>query len=118
MITGLTGYYLTMKRRLPRLALSLCFLLIFVPCPVLAQVNGPIREENVRAELGFLASDAMQGRGSGTVYERIAAEYVGAQFRQFGLEPGGDADSAGNKGFVQRVALDSVKFTEPPALTV
>lgn len=55
----------------------------------------------------------MQGRGSGTIYERIAAEYIGSQFRQFGLEPGGD-----DNGYVQRVSLESVKFTEPPVLTV
>src|SRR5215218_10955765 len=89
----------------PLLRAVLTLLLLFV-------VTGPInaqsvREENIRAELGFLASDAMQGRGSGTIYERIAAEYIGSQFRQFGLEPGGDTDSAGNKSFVQRVPLDS-----------
>lgn len=71
-----------------------------------AQTKSAIREENIRAELGFLASDAMQGRGSGTNFERIAAEYIGSQFRQFGLQPGGDTDSAGNKTFVQR-ATDS-----------
>ena len=47
----------------------------------------------------------MQGRASGSNYERIAAEYIGSQFRQFGLEPGGDTDHAGNKGFVQHVAI-------------
>ena len=83
-----------------------------------ALAQAPILEQNVRAELSFLASDALQGRGSGTVYERIAAEYIGAQFRQFGLEPAGDIDSAGTKGFVQRVALESVKFVEAPTLTV
>src|SRR5215467_14577615 len=77
-----------------------------------------VRERDVRAELGFLASDAMQGRGSGTNYERLAAEYIGSQFRQFGLEPAGDIDSTGQKGFVQRVALSSAKFTERPTLTV
>ena len=87
---------------------------IAITLPAFAQV----REENVRAQLNFLASDAMQGRGSGTVYERIAAEYMGAQFRQFGLEPGGDTDSAGNKSFVQRVPLESAKFTEAPVLTI
>jgi Zn-dependent M28 family amino/carboxypeptidase len=66
-----------------------------------------IREQDLRAELGFLASDAMQGRGSGTVFERIAAEYIGSQFRQFGLEPGGDTDGAGNKSFVQRVPVET-----------
>ena len=85
-----------------RLFRSLIILLV-IACPVVAQ----IKEQNVRAQLGFLASDAMQGRGSGTAYERIAAEYIGSQFRQFGLEPAGDIDSAGNKTFVQRVSLQS-----------
>ncbi|HET7287182.1 MAG TPA: M20/M25/M40 family metallo-hydrolase [Pyrinomonadaceae bacterium] len=88
-----------MTNRLPRIAL----LLLLITLPVSAQHNAPIKEQNIRAELGFLASDAMQGRGSGTGYERIAAEYIGSQFRQFGLEPGGDTDSAGNKDYVQQV---------------
>src|SRR5215210_5786418 len=98
----------------PRFVLALIITLFFA----VSLAGQSIREENIRAELSFLASDAMQGRGSGTIYERIAAEYVGSQFRQFGLEPGGDTDSAGNKGFVQRVALESAKFTEAPVLTV
>ncbi|HEY8226148.1 MAG TPA: M20/M25/M40 family metallo-hydrolase [Pyrinomonadaceae bacterium] len=80
-------------------------------------IRSEILEKNVRAELGFLASDAMQGRGSGTNYERVAAEYIGSMFRQFGLEPAGDVDSTSNKGFVQRVTLKSVKFLEPLTLT-
>jgi Zn-dependent M28 family amino/carboxypeptidase len=89
-----------MKTPRPLLAL---FLSLILTSPIVAQ----IREDNIRAELGFLASDAMQGRASGSNYERIAAEYIGSQFRQFGLEPGGDTDSAGNKGFVQRVPLQT-----------
>jgi hypothetical protein len=104
-----------MKRYRSSVAVLLLLVLYF---PILAQVDAPITEQNIRAELSFLASDAMQGRGSGTIYERIAAEYIGSQFRQFGLEPGGDTDSAGNKGYVQRVPLESAKFVEPPALTV
>jgi len=87
----------------PRIVVALCIFLLLAG-PVSAQ---SIREQDIRAELGFLASDAMQGRGSGTVYERIAAEYIGSQFQQFGLEPGGDTDSAGNKSFVQRVPVQS-----------
>src|ERR1044072_4305224 len=82
-------------------------LLLALTVSVSAQNKVPIREENIRAELSFLASDAMQGRGSGTNYERIAAEYIGSQFRQFGLEPGGDTDSAGKKTFVQRATGSS-----------
>jgi hypothetical protein len=116
-----------MIRRSLTLALSLWLLLAANPLvsaqarkrPVRSTTtSGPILERNIRAELSFLASDALQGRGSGTGYERIAAEYIGSQFRQFGLEPGGDADDSGNKGFVQRVPLASSKFTEPPAFTV
>ena len=43
---------------------------------------------SVRAHLEFLASDALNGRGSGTRDEQIAAEYVGAQFRRLGFEAG------------------------------
>ena len=110
--------------------LSISLLLAVTSVPAAAQTrnrgarrpkvrtSAPILERNIRAELSFLASDAMQGRGSGTGYERIAAEYIGSQFRQLGLEPGGDADTSGSKSFVQRVPLESAKFTEPPVLTV
>lgn len=39
-----------------------------------------IDERNVRAAMNFLASDAMQGRGSGTQFERIAAEYISSRY--------------------------------------
>jgi len=99
--------------KMNRISLVL-LVVVTIALPAFAQV----REHNVRAQLNFLASDAMQGRGSGTVYERIAAEYMASQFRQFGLEPGGDTDGAGNKSFVQRVALESSKFSAAPVLTV
>src|SRR5688572_24874008 len=109
---------------LQRLVLAVCvsLLLVATPLPVSSQVkrssSAPILERDIRAELGFLASDALQGRGSGTNNERLAAEYIGSQFRSFGLEPGGDADSAGNKDFVQRAVLESTRFTAPPSFTV
>ena len=90
----------------PLARISLLLVVSFLICvPLLAQTAAPIQEQNIRAELGFLASDEMQGRGSGTIYEKKAAEYVGAQFQQFGLEPGGDTDSAGKKSYVQAVPL-------------
>src|SRR5687767_11188692 len=82
------------------------------------RLETPVLERNVRAELTFLASDAMQGRGSGTNYERVAAEYIGSMFQQFGLEPAGDADATGKKQYVQRVALETTRITEPPTMTV
>src|SRR5258705_1619027 len=103
-------------------SLALIFLLVFAngPLTLAERPKSPdaVLESNIRAELGFLASDAMQGRGSGTNYERVAAEYIGSMFRLFGLEPGGDADAAGIKTYVQTVNLATQKFSEPPTLTI
>ena len=49
-------------------------------------------------ELGTLASDAMQGRGSGTPDELRAANYLAAELRRIGISPLGD-----NDGFIQDV---------------
>lgn len=64
-----------------------------------------VEERNVRAQMEFLAGDALQGRGSGTVFERIAAEYIGSQFMQFGLEPAGEKDASGRQTYVQSVEV-------------
>jgi len=62
------------------------------PQPALAFTGEPVQERNVRAHLEFLASDALQGRASATQFERIAGQYIAAQFRQFGIEPAGEKD--------------------------
>jgi hypothetical protein len=46
-----------------------------------------ITEASVRAHMEFLAGDALNGRGSGTRDEWIAASYAAAQMRRLGLEP-------------------------------
>ena len=57
-------------------------------------------ENEVRADLGFLASDEMHGRGSATRDEHIAALYAAAQFKALGLEPAGDPGD-----YIQRVPV-------------
>ncbi len=59
----------------------------------------------------FLASDALNGRGSGTRDEWIAAAYLGSQMQQWGLEPLGD-----NGGFVQQVEIERLETASPPTL--
>src|SRR5271155_4253542 len=54
----------------------------------------------VRAHEEFLASDALQGRGSGTHDELVAATYVASELREYGIEPAGD-----NGGYIQRLAV-------------
>lgn len=75
-----------------------------------------ITERNVRAEMTFLAGDAMQGRGSGTQFERIAAEYIGSQFMQFGLAAAGENDGAGKPTFVQTVNISRGSFAANPTV--
>jgi Zn-dependent M28 family amino/carboxypeptidase len=52
--------------------------------------------------MSFLASDELQGRGSGTRDEHLAALYAASLFAGFGLEPGGDHGS-----FLQKAPLPS-----------
>ena len=54
----------------------------------------------VRAELGFLASDELHGRGSGTRDEHLAALYAASLFQSLGLEPEGE-----NGSYIQRAPL-------------
>ena len=78
--------------------------------------NSLVQERNVRAHMEFLAGEAMKGRGSGTEHEHIAAQYVAAQLRQFGIEPAGDLAANGRKNFLQTIALTRRGFAEAPRL--
>jgi len=86
---------------------SSVFVLVFLISNIaaFAQKTKVVDERNVRAGMQFLAGDAMQGRGSGTIFERIAAEYVGSQFMHFGLEPAGEKGADGKATFVQTVEV-------------
>ena len=76
-----------------------------------------IQEKNVRAHMNFLASDAMQGRGSGTQFELLAGQYLASQMQQFGIEPAGDKDSSGKFTFIQTVNMSRNSFAEPPKMS-
>lgn len=77
-----------------------------------------VKERNVRAHMEFLASDALQGRGSGTRDELIGGRYIASQLRQFGIEPAGDADASGNKDYIQTINIGTRQsFTSPPKLS-
>jgi hypothetical protein len=47
-----------------------------------------IRAASLRGDLSFIASDQLEGRDSPSQGLDIAAEYIAAQFRRAGLEPG------------------------------
>ena len=76
-----------------------------------------VEERNVRAHMEFLASDELQGRGSGTQFELIAGKYIASQLQQFGVEPAGDADASGKKTYIQTVRITRNSFAAPPKLS-
>jgi hypothetical protein len=67
-----------------------------------ATAESALLDHEIRADMSFLASDELHGRGSATRDEHLAALFAAAQFEALGLKPGGDAGS-----FVQKVPLPS-----------
>ncbi len=81
--------------------LSLCI----VAAPALAQTTSapaPITAHEIDGHLRFLSSDLLEGRAPATRGGRLAAEYIAAQLRAFGLEPGV------NGSYFQKVPIDIV----------
>ncbi len=67
---------------------------------------------HIDAHMRFLASDALNGRGSGTRDEWIAATYIGSQLAALGLEPMGD-----DGWFVQKIEVQRYGVKTPSTLT-
>jgi Zn-dependent M28 family amino/carboxypeptidase len=63
-----------------------------------------IDPEKIRAHVKFLASDLLEGRGTGARGGDIAAEYIATQFALDGLKPAGEKDS-----YFQDVPMVGVK---------
>lgn len=72
-----------------------------------------VLERSIRAHMQFLAGDALNGRGSGTRDEWIAAAYLGAQLARLGLEPMGD-----DGGFVQQIEIQRFTTSGPVTLVI
>ena len=71
-----------------------------------ASAQKHVEEKRVRAHMEFLASDEMQGRGSGTAFEKLAGIYAASQMRQFGIAPAGDKDAKGLNAYIQTVEIE------------
>ncbi len=69
--------------------------------------------ERVKAHMGFLASDLLEGRDTGARGHEIAAAYVATQLAQLGVKPGGE-----NGGYYQSIALLSFRAADEGRLTV
>ena len=77
-----------------------------------AATGSTVTERSVAAHEAFLASDALQGRGSATRDEAIAAAYVASQFQSYGLTP-----PPGMTGYLQTATIVKQKLSGPILLT-
>jgi len=64
--------------------------LIILPAVLWAAGCANVLERRFQAHIGFLASDALEGRGVGTPGIEAAAKYIAEQFGDLGLSPAGD----------------------------
>src|SRR6267142_6512349 len=104
-----------LRRRMRRLSSVwvLLFTVALVGASLAAQKNAAessgdaaaaIDPEKIRAHVKFLASDLLEGRGTGQRGGDIAAEYIATQFELYGLKP-----SAQNGSYFQDVPMVGVK---------
>ena len=67
------------------LAATACFALA-----VAGQQKTSMEAQKIREYVKYLASDALEGRGTGQKGGDAAADYIAKQFESFGLKPGGE----------------------------
>ena len=73
-------------------------LLLALACALCAQAHAAPQKADtsqtlavsVRGHMNTLASDAMQGRGSATKNEVVAAKYIAGELKRYGIQPAGD----------------------------
>ena len=93
------------------LRLSLIGLVLLAAMPLAQAGKAPqiesITAAQMRADLFFLASDAMQGRLTDTRENAIAADWVSSRFERLGLKPGGQGGSFDHRYFLMKASLGS-----------
>src|SRR5437588_11298716 len=95
------------------------FLVLTLPlCALLSPRADPggadqpaISTDRIRADVKYLASEQLEGRGIGTRGEELAIEFIARQFEKAGLKPAGDRGT-----FFQAVPL--VMVTTGPKATL
>ncbi len=69
-----------------------------------------ITEADYRARIGVIADDSMRGRGTPSPELEETAQYIAAQFRSFGLQPGGDSGTYIQRYHIRRSMIDTTSF--------
>jgi Zn-dependent M28 family amino/carboxypeptidase len=74
---------------------------------------GAIQERRMRADIRFLSSDLLEGRGPASRGDRLAQAYVASRFEAIGLEPG-----APDGSWIQPFEIIAVDTRCPPTLPI
>jgi len=95
---------------------SFALLAALVPAVAAAQAktaasSGPITATQIDGDLRFLSSDLLEGRAPATRADKLTTEYIAAQLRSAGVEPGV------NGSYFQTVPIDVVK-ADPASIKV
>ncbi|NKJ21098.1 M28 family metallopeptidase [Dyella sp. SG609] len=98
-----------------RLALSL--LALSISSAVLAAEAPSFDPHRLSADVKTLSSDAFEGRGPATAGETKTVDYLIAQYKAAGLQPGGDLKN-GKRAWTQAVPLLRAEIAGTPALSV
>jgi hypothetical protein len=111
-------YIVPSEMRMSKRVIVATVLLFLALVPIAAQQarapqNESIRQEDLRADLYFLAGDAMRGRLTDTNENRAAADYIRSRFERAGLAP-----AAPRQSFFQTFNLMVAALGEDNALDV
>src|SRR5262249_628467 len=81
-------------------------LVVAMASPAAGRVGKRVKidPEKIRAHVKYLASDALEGRGTGQKGGDVAADYIAAQFKSYGLQPRSDDGT-----YFQSVSMISMK---------
>jgi hypothetical protein len=74
---------------LKAIAIPFAALSLIGAAPATVPPADPAAVNRIRAHVQFLASDELEGRDTGSLSYRVAAQYVASQFSAIGLKPGG-----------------------------
>src|SRR3989442_14429852 len=78
-----------------------------------APQNDSIRQDDLRADLFFLAGDSLRGRLTDTEENRAAADFIRSRFERMGLKP-----AAPNNSYFQAYNLTTATLGDGNALDI
>ena len=74
------------NKHMKRLSILILFFIAFTACKT---EKAYVPENKIKEDVTFLADDKLEGRGTGTEGEKMAAEYIAKRFKEMGIAPKG-----------------------------